>query len=258
VITGAALTLLAIAVLALAFETRRVRQALPLIVFLSAMTWLPFEAFVDIPMALWHAAGNPLIAMHVLDRPLPVYVEATGAAFFLGGYGIYRLILRGASLRSILAVAVALGVLDYVLEMTCSHFHIIEYYGHNPARVLGLPIYAMVQNVGVYIVQAWVILTLAPHIRGWRGLLFLPAMPSAYIAYAFGCTFPAYIVVQSSASAIVAWPAIVIATAMNAIVPIVILRSRAVAELRERALSNRLRESDNGAVGQPALVGRAA
>jgi len=232
-ITVAAMVLTCVAFGFCGFEVWRTRSAMPLVVLASAMTWLPIEAFVDIPMALWHNADNPLVAMTVLDRPLPLYVASTGGAFFIGAWGFYQLMLRGASLKAMLTLGLAMGVLDWILEMTSAQLGVISYYGNNPSLIFGLPLYAMVQNIGVYIVQAFAILVLAPYLTGWRSTLFLPVIPGVYIAYAFGCTWPAYVAVHAQAPALIAWPAIMVSVALNVAVPLLVLRNPAATELRD-------------------------
>ncbi|SHX52814.1 Uncharacterised protein [Mycobacteroides abscessus subsp. bolletii] len=222
-ITAAAILLTLVAAAYCARETIRTRSALPFTVFASSMTWLPIEAFVDIPMALWHNSDNQLIAMWVLGRPLPLYVASTGGAFFLGAWGYYQLILRGASMSSIVKLGLAMGVLDWVLEMTSAQLGVINYYGNNPSLVFGLPLYSMVQNIGVYVLQAIVVAMLVPHLMGWRQVALLPVIPGVYLAYAFGCTWPAYMAVQSQTSALVAWPLIIVSVILNGVIPLAAL-----------------------------------
>lgn len=215
--------------------TARTRSALPVAVFLSAMTWLPFEAFVDTPMGVQYASNNPAIAYTMFGRHIPLAVAATGGLFFLGGYGVYQLFLRGASIRKLTVLLIALGVVDWLIEMLGSQFHVMQYYGHNYSRIFGLPLYAVFQNALLYVLLGWMILVLAPHLKGWRALLFLPVMPGTYIAYCFGCTWPAYIAVQASAPPLAAWPAFLACVAMNIAVPIMLLKSRPVMDLRTTA-----------------------
>lgn len=225
VITIAAMVLIAVAFGYFLFETVRLRSPLPAVIFVSSMVWYPIEAFVDIPMAVLHNPANPWIAVTVLDRPLPFYVVSVGAAFFIGAWGFCQLILRGASMRSLLILGLAMGILDWIMEMASAQLGVVSYYGNNPSLILGLPLYAMVQNIGVYILQALVILWLAPHARGWKSIGLLPVIPSVYIAYAFGCTWPAYIAVHAQSALTVAWPAILLAVALNAAVPLIALRA---------------------------------
>ncbi|MCV7250087.1 hypothetical protein H7J07_17985 [Mycobacterium koreense] len=224
-ITGAAVVLIVVALGYCVVETLRLRSSLPVVVFVSSMVWMPIEAFVDIPMALLHNPDNPWILLTVHDRPLPLYVASVGAAFFLGAWGFAQLILRGASMKTLLILGVGLGVLDWILEMASAQMGVIAYYGNNPSLVFGLPVYAMVQNIGVYILQALALLWLAPRLRGWKSLLMLPVIPSIYIAYAFGCTWPAYMAVQSQAGPLVAWPAILLAVTMNIVIPLIALQA---------------------------------
>lgn len=213
--------------------TLKTRTVLPLAVFLSAMTWLPFEGYMDTLMGVQYAGNQPAIAYHIFGRPVPLATAAAGGMFFLGGWFVYRLFLAGASIRTIMVWLIPYGLVDWLLEMVGSHYHVMGYY-NNDSLVLGLPVYSVVQNTFLYVVFGWMILVLAPYVKGWRAVLFLPVIPGAYFAYTLGCTWVAFMAVHTDAPPLVAWPAFTLATAMNLAVPLLLMNSRTVVELREQ------------------------
>ena len=204
-------------------ETLRLRTALPFVVFASATLWLPNEPFIDQILGFQYASDAPGTMYIEAGRPIPVSVLGVGAMFFIFTWIIYRLILSGTPRSRIVAIAVVAGVIDWPLEMLAIHYNVFEYYGHNPSRVLGLPLTSMVQNCFVYVFMASVLVLCAPRMKGWRALLFLPVIPGCYYGVALVCTWPAYLALHTGASTGLFIPLALISAAMNAYIPLVLL-----------------------------------
>jgi hypothetical protein len=218
-----ATALMVIASVAIAIrEAARLRSSLPLIVFASATLWLPNEPFIDAVLGFQYAGDSPADLWTVAGRPIPPMALGIGAMFFIFTWIVYRMILEGTQRRTLIMVAVVAGVIDWPLEMFAIHNHVFEYYASN-LTVLGLPLTSMVQNCFLYLLMASVLVLCAPHIRGWRGLLFLPVIPGCYYAAAFVCTWPLYLGQLYSAPHSVLYPLAVISVVLNAAVPLALL-----------------------------------
>lgn len=224
IFAAATFAMVAASVLIAARETWRMRSTLPLVVFLSAALWLPNEPFIDVVLGFQYASDAPATMYIEAGRPIPVSVLGVGAMFFIFTWLIYRLVQAGAPLSKIVGIAVVAGVIDWPLEMLAIHYNVFEYYGDNPSRILGLPLTSMVQNCFVYVFMAAVLVFCAPHMKGWRSLLFLPVIPGCYYAMALLCTWPAYLALHLEAEPVVFLPLAVVAAAMNAYIPIALLR----------------------------------
>jgi len=203
--------------------TYRLRSPLPAAVFFSAALWLPNEPFVDAIIGFQYAADSPLILFTLWGRTIPVGVLGVGAMFFLFPWAIYRMVQGGVSTARIVAVCMVAGIIDWFLEWPAIHWGLFEYYGNNPSRVFGLPITSMAQNCFIYALMAAAILVAAPHLRGWRLLLFIPVIPGIYLGGAVLCTWPAYLALHAG------WPTAVflvlaaVSTAMNVYIPLGVL-----------------------------------
>ncbi len=213
-------------------EALRLRSVLPLVVFASAALWLPNEPFMDAALGFQYASDAPATMFTLAGRVIPVSVLGVGAMFFLFTWIVYRMILSGTPTRRIVTVAVAAGVIDWPLEWLAIHHNVFEYYGDNPSRIFGLPLTSMVQNCFLYVAMAAVLALCAPYMKGWRALLFLPVIPGCYYAVAFLCTWPAYLALHAGWPAGVFLPLALVAAAMNAYVPLTLLR---IATDRHRA-----------------------
>jgi hypothetical protein len=224
VFAGATFAMVAASILVAGRETVRLRSPLPLLLFASAALWLPNEPLIDTVLGFQYAADAPATLFTLMGRPVPVSALGIGAMFFLFTWFVYRLILRGVATRRIVLIAVLAGVIDWPLEMLAIHYNVFEYYGHNPSRILGLPLTSMVQNCFIYVLMASVFALCAPHLRGWRMLLFLPVIPGCYLGGALLCTWPAYLALHADWPTAAFLPLALLAAAMNAYVPLVLLR----------------------------------
>jgi hypothetical protein len=213
-----------VAVVMVIVETRRLRSALPVVAFASAMLWLPNEPFVDAILGFQYAADSPVILFNLWGRDIPLPAIGVGAMFFIFPWAIYRMVLSGVTTRRIVEICLVAGVIDWLMEWPAIHWNMFEYYGENPSRILGLPLTSMVQNVFLYAFMAAVILFAAPYLKGWRSLLFLPVIPGCYLGAATLCTWPAYLALHGGWPTGVFLPLAVIAAAANAYVPLMALR----------------------------------
>jgi len=224
IFAGATFAMVAGSVIIAGAEALRLRSTLPLVVFLSAALWLPNEPFIDTVLGFQYASDAPATMYIEAGRPIPVSVLGVGAMFFMFTWVIYRMVLSGTPRSRIITVAVVAGVIDWPLEMLAIHYNVFEYYGDNPSRILGLPLTSMVQNCFVYVFMASVLVLCAPHMKGWRSLLFLPVIPGCYYAMALLCTWPAYLALHLEAAPAVFLPLALVAAAMNAYIPMALLK----------------------------------
>lgn len=211
----------------------RRRDAVPLALLLGGAMCGLVEPIGDIIGLTWYPRSDPLIVYTAWGRSIPSWVPLGEGMFFaLAGYGAYRLMLAGRPVKTLLLWWLCFSVFDSAMEMFATHEHAWVYYGHNPSRILGLPLYAIVQNGGVAIVTGWVALVAAPHLRGRRWAAMLLIVPCAFLGQAVVCTWPVYTALNSDASSVVFWPIAVLATAINFALPFGLLRTPAVARLR--------------------------
>ena len=221
--SAATIGMVVVSVVLVAYETRRTRSLLPLVVFASAALWLPNEPFVDAILGFQYATNSPVVLFTLWHRVIPLEVIGVGAMFFIFPWAIYRMVLAGVSRAWIVGVMVVAGLIDWPLEWVAIHWHVIEYYGHNPSRILGLPLTSMVQNCFIYALMAAAVLLAAPDLKGWRALLFLPVIPGVYLGGAALCTWPAYLALHADWPTGVFIPLALISALMNAYIPLGLL-----------------------------------
>lgn len=237
--SAATIAIVVVSVALVAYETNRLRSPLPLVVFASAALWLPNEPFVDAILGFQYATNSPAVLFTLWHRVIPLEVIGVGAMFFIFPWAIYRMVLAGFPQARIVAIMLLAGVIDWTMEWPAIHWHVFEYYGHNPSRILGLPLTSMVQNCFIYALMAAAILLAAPYLRGWRSVLFLPVIPGIYLGGAVLCTWPAYLALHGGWPTAAFLPLAVLSAAINGYVPLAALRFAAgiAAPKREPSLA---------------------
>lgn len=214
----------------------RRRDGLPLTLMAGGAMCGLLEPSGDILGLTWHPSDTPLIAFTLLGRHIPAYVPIGEAMFFaLGGYGAYRLFLQGRPVRSVVILMAAFSAFDAAMEMLATQFGVFTYYGDNPSRIFGLPLYALVQNGGLAIVIGWVALVIAPHLRGIRWLAAPLVVPGAFAAYVIACTWPVYLALNAQAPGAVVLPIAIGCAGLNFALPYVLLKTSVVDRFRVRS-----------------------
>lgn len=218
--SSATTVMVVVSIIVAAVETYRLRSPLPAVVFVSAALWLPNEPFIDAIVGFRYAQDSPVILFTLWGRVIPLEALGIGAMFFLVPWVIYRVVQRGVPTGRIIAVCIAAGILDWIMEWSAIHWGVFNYYGNNPSRILGLPVTSMMQNCFIYALMAAVILVAAPHLRGWRYPLFLPVIPGLYLGGAVLCTWPAYLALHADWPTAVFLLLAVVSAAVNVYLPL--------------------------------------
>jgi hypothetical protein len=187
----------------------RERETLPLVLVLAGVVAANMEPIGDHVGLIVYAPDIPWFDYWVMGRQMPSFIlvgEASYIAF--GSYYAYRMLASGRSLGRIAFVsAVLVGIPEILVEVGWHHWGMISYYGENPTRILGIPLYSIVQNSTLLPVLGVVTFLGARHLRGAHVLWLVLALPAATIGYIVGVSWPVYEAIQSSADAPIVWAA---------------------------------------------------
>jgi len=157
------------------------------------------EAQLDLLSRIWWASDLPT-AYTVFGRPIPTLVLATYSLAIGGGmYLVYRICAAGAKRTDIIRLGVVLMVAESVFEMILMTTSFYKYYGPQPLRVFGFPLYwgainsvSMVAGgVGVYAYRE--------RLTGRAALLTIAIPPLAF-GLDFAVGWPTWDVMNTHAS----------------------------------------------------------
>ncbi|HYF24216.1 MAG TPA: hypothetical protein VD931_00615 [Baekduia sp.] len=197
----------ALAVLWAIVKLVRDRESLPGVLVVGGLIACNAEPLGDHVGHIVYAPDIPWFDYEVLGRQMPSFILVGLASYVaVGGYYASRYLAAGRSLRDVALVCVAfVGVPEIVMEMLWHHWGVIAYYGDNPTRVLGIPLYTIVQNSTLLPVYGVAVYLGGRYLTGWRVLWMVVVMPTVTIGYIVGVSWPVYQAVGSSAPAGVVW-----------------------------------------------------
>ena len=191
---------------------------LPIVLFLGGLIACNIEPLGDYVGSIVYANDVPWISYTMMGHRMPAFILVGAASYVtIGGYIAYRYLAEGRSLKQIFMLsAVYVGIPEIIGEMVMYHFHIIKYFGENPTRIYGIPLYSIVQNTTLLPVYGIVIYFAVRYLKGAQLLWLIPFIPAVTIGYIVGVSWPAYQTVTSSSPAWAVWvaAAYVIATSI--------------------------------------------
>ncbi|MDX8151817.1 hypothetical protein SK069_09450 [Patulibacter brassicae] len=185
----------------------RDREGVPAILLVAGVIAANIEPLGDHVGSIVYAPNIPWFDYTVMGRQMPSFILVGLAAYVAcGSYYAYRMLAAGAPLRRIALVCVVfVGVPEILMELAWHHWHVIAYYGDNPTRILGIPLYTIVQNSTLLPVYGVATFLALRHLAGAQRLWLLVLVPTVTIGYIVGVSWPVYQAVQSSAPALVTW-----------------------------------------------------
>ncbi len=197
-------------------DARRERSPLLALLILGGASVGTFaiEPTYDIIMATWYPYDLPVQLLTVVGRPMSLMVLFAWVQIGVTSYIAYRMVVAGWSVAKILAVLAAMSIAEGAMEMTCSHFGVMAYYG-NHATIFGVPLPSLVQNAGMFAIIGVALATIVPHLRGWRWAVIPFVVGMLYMGYVLACTMPNFLAIHGQASPMVFWLAAITSSIMN-------------------------------------------
>lgn len=214
----------------------REREVLPAVLVVGGLIACNAEPLGDYTGQIVYAPDIPWFDYEILGRQMPSFILVGLASYVaVGGYYAYRFIADGRSMRDIVIVcALWVGIPEVAMEMLWHHWGVIAYYGDNPTRILGVPLYTIVQNSTLLPVYGVGVYLGAKYLKGWKVLWMIIVMPTITIGYIVGVSWPVYQAIGSSAPAGVVWLAAAWVITASIWVSWAALQLPELAELRRR------------------------
>lgn len=213
----------------------RERDPMPIVLVAAGVIACNSEPVGDYLGQIVYAPDIPWFDYTILGHEMPSFILVGFATYVaLGGWAAYRFLAAGRSLRDVaIACVVVVGLPEIILEVLLHHWDIIAYYGDNPTRILGIPLYTIVQNSTLLPVYGVGVLLGVRYLTGWRVLWMIVVMPTITMGYIVGVSWPVYQAVGSTADAWVVWIAAAWTIVASVAVSYAALQIPQVRELRE-------------------------
>jgi hypothetical protein len=138
------------------------------------------EPVVDVLGMCFLRENNAFGTFTVLDRTMPLYICFV-YPWYVGGLGYlsYRLFDRGMTRKQVFQYWAIVGVVDVLLEEPGILMHTYSYYGHQPFKVAGFPLWWGFVNPVMPMVAGAMICAVRKHLTGLQLLAVIPLIPMA-------------------------------------------------------------------------------
>jgi hypothetical protein len=205
-------------------------QVVPVIVvvWLAVRRWLPgepvlavaclvggglasfIEPMVDHLGLVWFAPEGMWEMFRTFDRPMPWFILPC-YVWYIGGQAILTLyfLRRGLSRRGLFTLYGAYMLTNVVMEIPAIAAGIYAYYGPQPFKVAGLPIWFQFINAASPIVGAAVIYRIGAR-RAWHPLMAVAVVPCSHVLANAVAGWPTWSALNSTSSLAVTYATAVV------------------------------------------------
>jgi hypothetical protein len=160
-------------------------DVIPLLSVLGGiLTATTIEFIIGPAGLLWYPGEGQMSFIQAGERSLPLFV-ASGNGFWYGPAIILfgSLVSKATSCNKIWLLFAAVLAVDLGMEAAGIAAGVFVYYGNQGVRILGMPLWWLMQNAALTVFVGWIITQLRKtYFKGWRSLLIIPIMPCLAMA----------------------------------------------------------------------------
>jgi hypothetical protein len=198
VVAVANFVVLAIVTVFVAREARRTRSWIPLLILLGAALASLQEPIYDIVGAVWYPEHGTIAFNRAFNVSIPLWL-IPGYAWYIGGLGniMYRKMQAGVEHRPLWQYYFLFWLANFALEMPGLNLGIYRYYGDQPFRVLGFPLWMAVTNGLMPLMLGGLFNALRNVLKGLAALLTIVLVPMVVGATQIAAGWPTWLALNS-------------------------------------------------------------
>jgi len=198
VVAIANFVVLAVVTVFVAREARRTRSWIPLLILVGAALASLQEPIYDIVGAVWYPERGTVSFNRAFNVSVPLWL-IPGYAWYIGGLGnvMYRKMRAGSVHRPLWQYYFLFWLANFALEMPGLNLGIYRYYGDQPFRVLGFPLWMAVTNGLMPIMLGALFNRLRDVLVGPAALLAVVLVPMVVGATQIAAGWPTWLALNS-------------------------------------------------------------
>jgi len=178
IIAGLNYTLLLVVTILMSREAWKTKSALPLLCLAGGAVSCLQEPIYDVLMCVWYPQYGQVPLFRNFDISVPLWLLPAYAWYISGqGYFMYRQFQKGLSVQRLWMFYLLFYVSDLVLEAPGLMLHIYDYYGPQPLKIFGLPLWMAAANAVMPILLGITYKSLGHILRGWAIWMAAPLVP---------------------------------------------------------------------------------
>jgi hypothetical protein len=177
-----------------AYEGRRTRSAIPLLVLVGGALTALNEPLLDHVGAIWYPQFGPAPVFRAFNVSLPVWAVAA-YGLYVGGLSniVYKWMSKGMSRTQLWSAYFSIWVFNLGLELPGLNLGIYRYYGDPALNFFGFPLCWAMTNVTIPILVSSVLIGYRGLFVGARALLLLPLVPMIGAAAESAAGWPSWL-----------------------------------------------------------------
>jgi hypothetical protein len=182
------------------------RNPVPVLLVIGGFLAIWNEPIVDVLSNIYFVPK--FATVETLGRPMPLWAPLMyGVYYGFGALAMYELARRGLTGKTFWAIIGSFFAAQVVLEVFLLHLDIYVYYGDQPFRFLGLPLYWLFINPPGILGAAALLLRKPTWFAGRRAPLILLVLPTTVAAGSLATGWPVFSALQrpAEASGLFAW-----------------------------------------------------
>ena len=196
---------------------RRERTWLPIACMLGGLISFGFEPVLDSVAHIFYPLGSPLTAVTIFDTTIPWFV-VMAYVFWVGAGALLvsRWFEQGRTGRDVMVWFLAACALEVLFEYPAVLSGALFYYGDQPFKLFGYPLYWPFTNAGAAFAAGYVIYLAKPHLAGARGFAVATLIPPlVFFAFSAMGSWPVWLAINGETSMPVIWLAGAVAIALQ-------------------------------------------
>ena len=172
------------------------------------------EPLVDHVALVWFAQENQWTMLKVFGRNTPWFILPC-YVWYIGGQVMLTLwlIRRGLTMKQLYLVYGAFVLTNVLMEVPAIATDVYAYYGPQPFKIAGLPLWFQSMNAASPIIGA-ALLHLLGSKRGWHPALAIAIVPSAHVVSNAVAGWPMWTALNSTDSLAVTYPLALVTIAL--------------------------------------------
>jgi hypothetical protein len=197
-------------------EARKNRSPIPLLALLGGAVSFVLEPFFDIVALVWYPQYGQTPIFRAFNYSIPFWM-LPAYALYMGaqGYWVSILFKKGLTSKALYVLFFAFWVTNAIVEMPGLALGIYTYYGDQPFRLFGFPLWMAMTNSVVPILIGVSLYSLERYFQGYRTLLVIPMIAMTIAAAEAALGFPVWLTLNSNAGLLATHIAALITLALS-------------------------------------------
>jgi hypothetical protein len=197
-------------------EARKAKSLTPILILVGAAVASLCECLWDVLDCVWYPQYGQTPLYRIFNISVPVWM-LTAYPCYLGGLGywVYKWLGKGMTLSQLWTFWVIAWLANFVLEIPMLQLGVYVYYGPQPFKILGFPLWQAMGNSLMPIFIGAIVYAWKDVLHGLRSLLIVPIVPVAMVFALGGVGWPMWLAMNSGRGYEVTYPAAVVSLGLS-------------------------------------------